>query len=144
MLNQYDCIGNLTRDAQVITTQSGKQVGKFSIAVNEVYIDPTGARRESVCFWDVTVWKDLVQQIKDFKKGQRVFLTGKIVLNTWTDDNNQPRSKHEVTAFKVIPMAREPRPTNEDSPVYDPEAQDAPIAAPPAKKSSKKSDKVPF
>ena len=105
-LNQVMLIGNLTRDAELRYTPSGTGVTRYSIAVNERYKDRTGQQQESTHFVDVTAWRDLAEACAELKKGDPVFVTGRLVNDSWTDKEGNKRFSTRIEASRVDFMTR--------------------------------------
>ncbi len=103
MYNKVLLIGNLTRDVELRYTQSGTAIGKFGLATNRKWKDrTTGEDREEVMFVDVSVFGRSAEIANQYlAKGRRVFVEGRLVLDRWTDQNGQPRSKHSINADTV-------------------------------------------
>lgn len=54
-MNRFECIGRLTKDVELNTTNNGVSVAKFSIAVNRKFKDENG---ESIAdFFNVVAWR---------------------------------------------------------------------------------------
>lgn len=100
MLNKVLLIGNLTRDVELKYTPSGLAVGKLSLATNRKWKDKfTGEDKEETMFIDVNLFGRTAEIANQYlSKGRRVFIEGRLVLDRWTDQNGNPRSKHSVTA----------------------------------------------
>ena len=90
--------GNVTRDPELRTTQNGASVCSFSVAVNRVYRDSSGAQQESVSFIDCSAWGKLGEMIAQYaKKGAGVLLAGRIDQRSWDDKSTgQKRSRVEI------------------------------------------------
>lgn len=100
MLNKVILIGNLTRDVELRYAQSGTAIGKFGIAVNRNWRDKSsGENREETMFIDVSVFGRSAEIANQYlSKGRRVMVEGRLVLEQWTDQNGQKRSRHSVAA----------------------------------------------
>lgn len=103
MLNKVYLIGNLTRDPETKYTVKGTCVGEIGIAVNQVWKDDAGEKREDVTFVDVTVWGKTAELCGQYlKKGAKVLIEGKLSLDQWEDKTTgQKRSKLKVVAENV-------------------------------------------
>jgi len=100
--NKIFLIGNLTHDPELKKTPEGVAVATFSVATNHTYRKADETTTERVCFVDVVVWDTLAKQCaKSLKKGQSVFVEGRLEYHTWEDDEGQKRYKHEVYAQTV-------------------------------------------
>jgi len=102
-MNKIILIGNLSKDIEVKYTPSGTAVAKFSLAVNRNYTDSTTKeKKQEVMFIDVTVFGRAGETANQYlKKGSKVLIEGRLVLNQWTDQSGQKRSKHEVICEKM-------------------------------------------
>ena len=92
--------GNLTRDPELRTTPNGASVCSFSVAVNRVYRDSNGERREDVSFIDCSAWGKLGEMINQYaKKGSGVLVSGRLDQRSWEDKTTgQKRSRVEIVA----------------------------------------------
>jgi len=89
--------GNLTRDPELRSTQSGNNVCSFSVAVNRVYRDTNGEQKEDVSFIDCSAWGKLGETISQYaKKGSGVLVSGRLNQRTWEDKTGNKRSSVEI------------------------------------------------
>ncbi len=75
-------IGRLTRDAQISTLPSDKQVVNFSVAVNESYRNKQGERMEHTEYFNCAYWLS-TNVAKVLTKGTLVELTGRVSARAW-------------------------------------------------------------
>ncbi len=76
-MNKVYLIGNLTRDPELATTNSGVSVCRFSIAVSRRFTAADGSRETD--FFNVTAWRGTADNCAKFlKKGSKVAVTGSI------------------------------------------------------------------
>lgn len=96
-INRVIISGNLTRDPEVRTTQSGMPVMSLGIAVNDRRKNgQTGEWEDYANFIDCTMFGNRAQNVAQYlSKGQRVMIDGKLRYSTWERDG-QKRSKIEV------------------------------------------------
>ncbi|MEE9295425.1 MAG: single-stranded DNA-binding protein [Phycisphaerae bacterium] len=97
--NRVILAGNMTRDPELSYTPSNTPVCKFGIAVNRTWTDrQTNVKREETMFIDCTAWSRSAEVINQYcSKGKPILLEGRLVLDTWTNQEGQKRSKHTVT-----------------------------------------------
>lgn len=90
--------GNLTRDPELRTTPNGASVCGFTVAVNRVYKDASGEKREDVSFIDCSAWGALGKMIADYaKKGTSVLVSGRLDQRSWDDkETGKKRSRVEI------------------------------------------------
>jgi len=90
-------VGNVTRDPELRSTQSGAQVCGFSVAVNRVYKDASGNNQESVSFIDCSAWGRQGEVIAQYvKKGSAILVSGRLEQRSWEDKEGQKRSRVEI------------------------------------------------
>ena len=101
-LNKVLLIGNLTRDPELRYIPSGSAVTSFTIAMNRVYKLQTGEKKEEVSFVRVVVWARLAEVCNDYlKKGNPVFVEGRLQSRSWDTPDGQKRSTLEVIASNI-------------------------------------------
>jgi len=103
MYNKVILIGNLTRDVELRYTPSGTAVAKFGLATNRTYKDTvTKENKQEVMFIDITMFGRSAETANQWlKKGKKVLIEGRLVLDQWTGQDGQKRSKHSVVAEKM-------------------------------------------
>lgn len=96
-VNQVILLGRLTRDVELKTTASGKNIADFSLAVDK------GGADGGADFFDVTAWEKLAELVAQYtSKGSKVLVQGRLSQQTWDDkDSGAKRSKITVTATDV-------------------------------------------
>jgi single-strand DNA-binding protein len=88
-LNEVRLIGNLGSDPEIRAMKNGKEVANLSVATSEHWKDKeSGERKERTEWHRVSVFAPgLVKTIKDlYKKGQRVYVEGKLQTRSWEKD----------------------------------------------------------
>ena len=94
-MNRLMIIGNLTRTPETRTTQSGKTVCTFSVAVNR-------RKDEQTDFFRVSAWDKLGENCQRFlDKGSKVAVVGSVSVNAYTTNNGENRASLEVMASEV-------------------------------------------
>jgi single-strand DNA-binding protein len=113
-LNKVIFLGNLTRDVELkYVGEDQKPLAKFAIAVNEYR---QGVECDAM-FIDVTVFGRTAETANQYlAKGRKVVIAGKLVLERWTSQDGNPRSKHTVKATEVffVDNPRSPSEENND------------------------------
>ena len=93
-MNKVLLIGRLTRDAELRTTQNGKSVTQFSIAVDDGY-----GENKKAYFFNVTVWGKSAEAVCSYThKGSKVAVTGKLTSRSYEDKSGSKRTAIEVVA----------------------------------------------
>ncbi len=90
-------IGNATRDAELRHTQSGKPVANLRLATNR-----TVAGQETTQYHTVVCWEKLAELTALYvKKGQPVYVEGRLDYREYTDGEGQTRRTTEIIASDV-------------------------------------------
>ena len=97
-LNQVQLIGNLGRDPEKRSLNSGDPVCNFSIATSEKWKDKnTGEQREQTEWHRVVVFGRLADVCSQYlRKGSQVFVQGKLTTRKWTDQSGVEKYTTEV------------------------------------------------
>jgi single-strand DNA-binding protein len=98
-MNKIMLIGNLGRDPEMNYTPNGVAVAKFTLAVNRYTKSPTGERQDETDWFNIVAWRDLAERCATYlKKGQKVFIEGRLTTRKYTDKNGIERMSIEVIA----------------------------------------------
>lgn len=101
-LNRCCLIGNLGRDPELKYTQSGTPVCKISLGCSESYKDKDGEWKSRTEWVNVVVWDKKGEALgEQCKKGDKVFVEGKIQTRSWDDKDGNKRYTTEVVAQHV-------------------------------------------
>ena len=98
-LNRVMLIGNLGRDPETRTFQSGGKVCNFSMATSERWKDKnTGEQRERTQWHNIAVFNEHLVRIAEqyLQKGSKVFVEGQMETRKWQDQNGNDRYTTEV------------------------------------------------
>jgi len=102
-LNKVMLIGNLGRDPEIRTMNSGDKVANFSIATSETWRDrSTGERKERTEWHRVSVFNDnLVKVVENYlKKGSKVYIEGALQTRKYNDQSGAERQTTEIVLQK--------------------------------------------
>jgi single-strand DNA-binding protein len=95
-LNKVMLIGNLTRDVELKTLNTGTSIAQIGLAINRKWKDHAGADKEEVTFVDCEAWGKTAEiMAKYLTKGKPVYLEGRLKLDVWEKDGEK-RSKLKV------------------------------------------------
>ena len=97
-MNVFIGKGNLTRDPELRYTPKGTAVAGFAIAINRVWTNEAGEKKEEVDFIDCTAWGRTAEVIGQyFRKGRPILVQGRLQLEQWDDkQSGQKRSRIKV------------------------------------------------
>lgn len=115
-MNKIFLIGNLTRDPELRTTQSGIPVCSFTVAVNRRSRQGAEAGQPDADFFRITTWRQQAENCNRYlAKGRKVGVTGTLTLQSYTGNDGQQRYSLEVQADEVeflTPRGEGPSPDN--------------------------------
>ena len=106
-LNKVFLMGNLGKDPEIRTFQSGSKCATFSLATSKRYRDQNGEQKEQTQWHTVKVLgrsADTLQQL-GVKKGTQMLVEGEITNRSWTDQTTgQKRYTTEinVSTFQIL------------------------------------------
>jgi single-strand DNA-binding protein len=146
--NKVILVGNLTRDPELRYTPKGTAIAKIGLAVNRVWTNEAGEKKEEVTFVDVDVFGRTAENVGQYmRKGRPILIEGRLRLDQWDDkQTGQKKSKLGVVAETVqflgspaggeagTPGPARQRPAAAATPAAEPIEGDAPP----------ESDDVPF
>jgi single-strand DNA-binding protein len=102
-VNKVILVGNLGRDPEIRTLNSGDRVANFSIATSETWRDRnSGERRERTEWHRVVVFNDnLVKVVENYlRKGSKVYIEGALQTRKFQDQSGAERQTTEVVLQK--------------------------------------------
>lgn len=98
-VNQVTILGNVGRDPEIRTWQSGGRVANFTIATSESWKDKTsGERKERTQWHNISVTNENLVGIveKYVKKGSKVYLEGQLEHRKYQDKDGNDKYITEV------------------------------------------------
>ncbi len=102
-LNKVMVIGNLGRDPEMRYMPSGRPVTSFSVATTRSWTNANGERREETEWFNVVAWGNLAEICKQYlRKGQQVYIEGRIQTRNWEDNERRKRFRTELVANEMI------------------------------------------
>ena len=102
MVNRVILIGNLGADPEIRTLENGAMVAKLRLATNENYRDKSGEWQTQTEWHDIIAWRALAERAQSsLKKGDAIYVEGKLTHRTWQDQDGNNRYTTEVVANYV-------------------------------------------
>jgi len=107
-VNKVILIGNLGKDPEVRHLENGVTVANFPIATSESYVDKnTGQKVENTDWHDIVAWRGLADVVDKYvRKGQKVYVEGKLKKRSWQDKDGNTRYTTEVVADELTILTR--------------------------------------
>ena len=115
-MNKLTIIGNLTKDPELRTTTTGKEVCSFSVAVNRRRSQNN--QQPEADFFRVSAWDGLARICGQYlHKGKKVAVVGSVSVHSFTTQQGETRAQMEVSADEVEFLS----PAGGMAPVNDPD-----------------------
>ena len=98
-VNKVILVGNLGKDPEIRTLQSGTKVANLSIATSETWNDrQSGERKERTEWHRVVIYNDRLADVAErfLRKGRKVYLEGSLETRKYPDQAGQEKYTTEV------------------------------------------------
>lgn len=130
---KFIALGNVTGEPEIHRTQSGKEIAKFSLAVN-------GFKEGSVEYFDIQWWEPN-KALEYIQRGVPILIEGEFQKDSWTDKDGNKKHRWLVNARRVMLVGQRQgggrRTRYEEGEGHPPEDYDAPQVSP-------ADDEIPF
>lgn len=98
-VNKVILIGNLGKDPEVRHLEGGIAVARFPIATSETFKDKSGQKQERTEWHNIVVWRGLAEVAEKYlRKGNSVYIEGKLRTNNYQDKEGIQRYSTEIVA----------------------------------------------
>jgi len=106
-------IGNLGNDPEIRTTANGSKVATFSLATSRQWNSATGEKQEKTEWHRCVVWNTKGTGLADVverycKKGDKLYVEGRIEYRQWQDKENQTRYTTEINVRDLLMLGSGP------------------------------------
>ena len=107
-VNKVILIGNLGKDPDVRHLENGATVANFPIATSENYKDRKTGEKVSQTEWhNIVVWRGLADITERYlKKGDKVYIEGKLRTRSWQDQDGNTKYTTEVVADNLTMLGK--------------------------------------
>ncbi len=102
-VNKVILVGNLGRDPEIRTLNSGDRVANLRIATSETWRDKaSGERKEKTEWHSVVIFNDNLVKVAEnyLRKGSTVYIEGSLQTRKWTDQQGVEKYSTEVVLQK--------------------------------------------
>ena len=127
-INKVILIGHLGDNVKMHYFEGGNSIGRFPLATNDSYVNKqTGERVVNTEWHNIVVRNKLAEIFERYaKKGDKVYLEGRLRTRKWTGEDGRDRYTTEVhvTEFTFLtPKSKEQSNANPGQPVQNTPAQ---------------------
>lgn len=102
-VNKAIIVGNLGRDPEIRTLNSGEKVANLTVATSESWKDKsTGERKEKTEWHRVSIFNENIVKVAEnyLKKGATVYIEGSLQTRKWTDQAGIEKYSTEIVLQK--------------------------------------------
>lgn len=120
-LNKVTLIGNLGADPEVRSTSGGNRVATFSLATSRSWNAASGEKQEKTEWHRCVVWNSKASTLADIverylKKGDKVYVEGRIEYRTWEDREGKTRYTTEINGRELLMLSGRGGSSGDDTP----------------------------
>lgn len=130
-LNKILMMGHLTRDVKLTYLQNQTAVADFGLATSRKYKKQDGSMAEDTCFVDCQIFGKRAEVInKYFRKGDPIFIEGRLRFESWQAQDGTKKSKLRVLVenFEFVGSKKtrddDPPPLDQGHPVFEQNSND--------------------
>lgn len=132
-VNKVILVGNLGKDPEPRTLDSGVKMVRFSLATSETYRDRDGNRVDQTEWHNIVLWRGLADVAEKYlRKGNQVYIEGKIRTRQWEDKDGNTRYTTEIIGDNMTMLG-----SSRDGDYKRPEN-----STPPAQQTEKKEENI--
>ena len=101
-LNKVMLIGHTGDEVKMHYFEGGGCIGRFPLATNEEYVNKSTGEKVSNTEWHNIVVRNKAAEVceKYLKKGDKVYIEGRIKTNKWQDDKGMERYTTEIQCLE--------------------------------------------
>jgi single-strand DNA-binding protein len=109
-LNKATLIGNVGNDPEVRTTTGGSRVAQVSLATTRQWNGSNGEKQEKTEWHRLVLWNSKGANLADIveryvKKGDRLYVEGRVEYRQWQDKEGQTRYTTEINVREMIMLS---------------------------------------
>jgi len=98
-VNKVILIGNVGRDPEVRHLDKDVTVANFTLATSESYTAKNGEKVTTTEWHNIVVWRGLAKVVEQYvKKGDKLYIEGRIRTRQWDDKDGNKRYTTEIYA----------------------------------------------
>ncbi len=125
-LNKVILIGNLGKDPEIQVFESTKKAS-FSLATTESYKNREGVKVDQTEWHNVVLWRGLAEIAEKYlRKGNTIYLEGKIKSRSWEDANGVKKYITEILGDNMIMLGGNRTGSDVSGDIPAPQYQSAP------------------
>jgi len=136
-VNKVILVGNVGKDPEVRYLEGGSAVCKFPLATSETYKNKSGERISTTEWHNIVLWRGLAEIAEKYvKKGNQLYIEGRIRTMSYTDKEGNTRYITEITGDNMTMLGKR---SDEGSPESTNQSQTATETPKPTQQQSSES-----
>mgnify|MGYP006282779897 FL=1 len=101
-VNKVILIGNVGKDPEVKHLDNGTVIAKFSLATTEVFRTKDNEKNSTTEWHNIVVFKNTAEIVEKYvKKGDALYIEGKIQTRSWDDKEGNKKYMTEIIGNNV-------------------------------------------
>jgi single-strand DNA-binding protein len=96
-INRVEIVGRLTRDGESRATKKGSVMSPLRVAIRRRH-------GSAAVFIDLLVFGEEASRAAHLRKGQLVWVVGRLDQREWTDEDGSRRESHQIVASQIEPL----------------------------------------
>ena len=101
--NRVQLIGNLGNEPDIIITEGGKKLAKFSLATNETYKNAKQEKITETQWHNIIAWNNMAEIIEKYvHKGHEIVLEGKLTSRSYETKEGEKKFITEVVCSELL------------------------------------------
>ena len=106
-VNKVILVGNLGQDPESRFTPQGTAVTNLSVATNETWKNQNGESQDKTEWHRIVMYGKMAETAAEYmKKGQMVYVEGRLETNEWEDQNQVKRKTTQVRCDNFTMLGR--------------------------------------
>jgi len=106
-VNKVILVGNLGQDPEARFTPQGTAVTNLSIATNETWKNQNGEPQDRTEWHRIVMYGKMAETAAEYmKKGQMIYVEGRLETNEWEDQNQVKRKTTQVRCDNFTMLGR--------------------------------------
>jgi len=102
-VNKVTLVGNVGDEPKINHFDNDGLVANFPLATNEIYVDKNGGEVKKPSGQRIVVWNNRARVVEDYiKKGDPLYLEGRIQTSSWEDKDGVKRFSTEIICDNFI------------------------------------------
>lgn len=120
-VNKVILVGNLGQDPESRFTPQGTAVTNLSLATNETWKNQNGESQDKTEWHRIVMYGKMAETAAEYmKKGQMVYVEGRLETNEWEDQNQVKRKTTQVRCDNFTMLGRRQMQSQETASIDQP------------------------